>query len=247
MRLFLLGPILGLAFATMTGAAAAPPRSELEMLARAFDEGALRINDSAPAPLAKWSGTLYYAPHNGSAQPAIERQVIKALRDMAGIARLNLVVVESDDKRANVVARFSENEGPSGGQNCYAQWWRTDEGVITRVEININFKSWRGIDRCVVHETLHGFGFQSHAHSADSVLSYVSGRSSLTQIDRMLLETLYDHRLTAGTAPLVASRTACRILAEKINANPLDAHAVCEMRPGPQPKAAAAIPGWMRR
>ncbi len=217
------------------------------MLARAFDEGALRVNDAIPAALAKWTETLYYTPHNGGAQPSIERQVSKALREMAAIAGLNLVVVEPNDKRANVVARFSENEGPSGSQSCYAQWWRSDDGKITRVELNVNFRSWRGIDRCVVHETFHGFGFQSHAHAADSVLSYVSGRTSLTQVDRLLLETLYDRRLAAGTEPVAASRTACRILAEKINAAPSDVRVVCDARLGPQPKAASTMPRWWQR
>ena len=247
MRITIFGSVFGLAIAAATAAAASPQRSELEMLARAFDEGALRVNDAVPAALAKWTGTLYYAPLNSNAQPSIERQVIKAVREMAAIAGLELVVVDPDDKRANVVARFSENEGPSGSQSCYAQWWRTDDGKITRVEINVNFKSWRGIDRCIVHEALHGFGFQSHAHSADSVLSYVSGRSTLTQVDRLLLETLYDRRLPAGTEPVVASRTACRVLAEKINAAPPDVRTVCDARVGPQPKAASAMPRWWQR
>jgi hypothetical protein len=247
MKRTILGSLFGLAIAATTTAHAAPPRSELEMLARAFDEGALRVNDSVPAAVAKWTGTLYYAPLNGSAQPSVERQVIKALREMAAIAGLNLVVVEPDDKRVNVVARLSENEGPSGSQTCYSQWWRTDDGTITRVELYVNFKAWRGIDRCIVHESLHGFGFQSHAHSADSVLSYVSGRANLTQVDRLLLETLYDRRLAAGTEPVVASRTACRILAEKINATPPDVRAVCDARVGPQPKSASTMPRWWQR
>jgi hypothetical protein len=173
--------------------------------------------------------------------------VLATVRNIAAIAGLPMEEVESDDKRVNVVSKFNDNETAGGVQTCFAQWVRRPDGVIQQVEININFRNWQRIDRCIAHEALHGFGFQSHPHSADSVLSYVSGRSKLTRVDRLLLQALYDRRLRPGTAPEEASRIACRLLAEKIGAALPDIHAVCDSRTGPENQAVAVKPRWLQR
>lgn len=231
--------------AAATSAPAAPP--DLPTLARAFDDGALRVADSRPETVTKWTRPLYYAVHNVAAQPSIARDVLTAVREIAAIAGLQVVEVAAGDGRANIVARFDDNEGPSGSQTCYAQWQRSNDGAIVRVELFINFRNWQRINRCIVHEALHGFGFQSHAHAADSVLSYVSGRSSLTETDRLLLQTLYDRRLVPGMAPVAASRTACRILGEKVGATPADIRSTCAARSGPRQNEAAVRSLWQRR
>jgi hypothetical protein len=101
---------------------------------------------------------------------------------------------------------------------------------MSKVELNLNFANIRRIDRCVVHEALHGFGFNSHPHSADSILSYVYNRSDLTLLDRHLIETLYDRRLRPGMPRTDAAKQACRILGEKMTASAADIEAVCPLR-----------------
>jgi hypothetical protein len=248
MRNAIIGPSFGLAIAWIAESAGAmPPRAELEMLARAFDDSALRAEDTLPEPLIKWTGPLYYTARNARAQRSVERQLLSSIREIAGLAGLRLIEVADDDRRANVVARLHENEASSGSNTCFALWSRGSDGALQRVEININFRLWRQIERCIVHEALHGFGFPSHAHAADSVLSYVSSRSALTKVDHALIRTLYDRRLAPGTAPAAASRTACRILGETIGAAPADIAAVCAARPGPRRSEAGLTPKWLPR
>jgi hypothetical protein len=106
--------------------------------------------------------------------------------------------------------------------------------VITRGELRLNPTCIRDFDRCAIHEPMHSFGFLSHPHAAESVLSYVfKGQRTLTELDRYLIRTLYDPQLAPGMATAPASQAACRILAKWLKSPPADADAVCNDRGGP--------------
>lgn len=152
-----------------------------------------------------------------------------AVSRIAEIARLPVERVGPDEPRANTIVILTDNESSSGVRTCFTQprWknWR-----MTKVELNVNFANMRRIDRCIIHEAMHGFGFNAHPHSADSILSYVYNRSDLTVLDRRLIETLYDARLQPGMARAKAAPIACRILAEKMAVAATDAEMVCSQR-----------------
>src|SRR5262249_8137257 len=99
---------------------------------------------------------------------------------------------------------------------------------IGRAEIKIS-PSFRGqIDNCIIHEALHAFGFPSHPHGADSVLSYVYKRTALTTLDVILIKALYDPELRPGLAPLQASVQACQILARMMASREQDTREICD-------------------
>jgi|SRR5580693_3437932 hypothetical protein len=104
---------------------------------------------------------------------------------------------------------------------------------IYRADLKVNPAYASSIDACIIHEAMHSFGFISHPHAADSVLSYVYKRRALTALDRHLIRTLYDPRLAPNLAAQPASQLACRILGERLAVSGADIEAVCSARKGP--------------
>jgi hypothetical protein len=235
MRTFV-GPVLLLALLAAPCAAGAQSRQTLADAARAFDESALRADDNnaKPMPVRKWMGPVRLSFANASAAFGLvepSRQGIKTIATEAGIAVIDLA---NGDPSANFVVYFDENglNGRSGYCFGSARW--NAARIIIRGELRLNPTRIRDFDRCAIHEPMHSFGFLSHPHAAESVLSYVfKGQRTLTELDRYLIRTLYDPQLTPGMPAPAASQAACRILARWLKSPAADADAVCSNRTGP--------------
>ena len=92
----------------------------------------------------------------------------------------------------------------------------------------------KGIVAVSINYRLNVFGFLSHPHAADSVLSYVqNAQRRLTALNVHLIHVLYDPRLAAGTPAGPASQQACRLLGERMRSAAADIDAVCSKRSGP--------------
>jgi hypothetical protein len=208
---------------------AAAPRDDLAQAATAFDESVLRNNDdgSQPASVRKWIRPLRIAVRNPGASPGLVSPSLKAVRVIAEKAGLEAGEVERVDG-ANFVIYFDEN-GQLGRNNCQA-FPRWEKWVLVHAEIRIN-PGYRGsFDNCFIHEAMHAFGFVSHPHAADSVLSYVYQRRELTPLDVNLIRVLYDPAMKVGTAPQPASAQACDLLARLMGTGDADRQAVCSGR-----------------
>ncbi len=229
MRLQLILSILAVALPLASGIANATPRDELADAARAFDEAVLRNQDDSSQQVAprKWMGPIRIAVRNPAKAPNLVPHAINAIRSIAKVANIEVSEVEKEVD-ANFVIFFDENE-TNGKINCVA-WARLKNWAVSGVDIKIN-PSYRGrLDNCIIHEALHGFGLLSHPHAADSVLSYVYQRSTLTPLDVNLIKTLYDPALKPGTAPLAASVAASQRLAELMSSSEADRQEVCSPR-----------------
>ena len=159
------------------------------------------------------------------------RQAVKTIAAEAGIAVVDLA---ANDTTGTFVVYFDENGLHGRAGDCSAQNWLRKDWAIRRGELRINPTRIRDIDRCATHESMHAFGFNSHPHAALSVLSYVyKAQRTLTVLDRNLIRTLYDARLTPGLKPAPASQRACRILGERMGSSLADIEAVCRDRKGP--------------
>lgn len=211
-------------------------RDELEAGARAFDDGALRREDdnAKATPIRKRTGPIRLAFRNSGTAPGLVEPTRQAVRLIAAEAAIKVNDVAADDPSADFIVSFDENESSDGKRNCFSlTWWKA--WSITRNELKINPASGSGIDRCIIHEAMHAFGFNSHPHAADSVLSYVYKRRALTPIDMHLIHTLYDPRMTVGLQPAPASQLGCRILGERMGSSTDDIAAICNGRKGPVP------------
>jgi hypothetical protein len=223
------GLAVAAAVMVVSGAAGAGPREALAEAATAFDESVLRNNDdsSKPSSVRKWTGPLRIAVRNASTSPGLVAPSLKAVHVIAEKAGLAAAEVERTDG-ANFVIYFDEN-GHLGKNNCqmFPRW---EKWAMVHAEIRIN-PAYRGsFDNCFIHEAMHGFGFLSHPHAADSVLSYVYQRRELTALDVNLIRALYDPAMKVGTAPPAASAQACDLLARLMAVSEPDRQAVCAGR-----------------
>lgn len=218
-------------FLSVSAMASTASREELADAAQAFDESVLRIQDDSTrqSSVRKWTGPIKVAVRNPGKAPGLVHPTIKAIRAIAELAKLEVSEVELTDPGVNFVIFFDENELFNGQLGCQSTA-PTRNWVIQRAEIKIN-PAFRGhIDNCIVHEALHAFGFYSHPHGADSVLSYVYRRTALTRLDVNLIKTLYDPAMRPGLTPLRASVQACQILARLMDSSAQDTREVCDSR-----------------
>jgi len=195
--------------------------------AGAFDDAALRVNDSQPADLVRWTGPIYLAIAEGEGMQAIAAEVEASVRTLAAIARVSVSRVNINDSRRNFLVRPADSTGRVACRaSVYSQY-----GRIASAEVEVYVGGRGSLTRCINHEVMHAFGFRSHAHAAFSILSYKQARLlELSALDRVMLETLYDPRLRPGMRPTEATAAACTIIAEKLGLAARDAATQCAGR-----------------
>ena len=195
-----------------------PGHLSLDSLARAFDDAALRVNNAPATELARWADPIYLAIADDAGMAPIAPIAEAAVRALAAVAGVPVARVAWHDRRVNFRVRPGQNDS-AGKSPCRSTVDWTESGRMVRAEIYVNLANPDRITRCINHETMHGFGFRSHAHAALSVLSYThAAQAELTAVDTILIQTLYDRRLKPGMAAEVAAPLACSIIAEMIGA-----------------------------
>jgi hypothetical protein len=101
--------------------------------------------------------------------------------------------------------------------SCYmTPSYNSTTGHMTKAVLQVNLSAG-GLDRCIVHETLHGFGLLNHPHKLHSVLSYYTSNFvyDLTEPDIVMLQTLYDPRMKSPVSRLTGLMLADGIIEEK--------------------------------
>ncbi len=201
--------------------------------------------------IVKWDKPIVYRLDGMTHKPAMRDYAVKALQKQAAIAGLEVREATAYDP-ANYTIVFGDVDvfvmanGRKAG--CYMRpIYDYRSGKMISAELRINLSS-RDVERCIVHEVLHGFGLLNHPHKLHSVLSYytVAFVFDLTEPDEVLLRTLYDPRIKAGMSRLPALLAADGIIEEKRRAlNPAappktDAAAVIANAVTDLEKAAAA-------
>jgi hypothetical protein len=190
---------------------------EADRLLQHFDELVLHRSgdDSKSGQVRKWvapirvrligTQTGFYGPN-----------AVAALRRIAAIAGVAVEEVPEDSTNANYTMEFMDTAFlMAAGRlaSCVANTRTDTEGRILAVHLQLNYRNPLGMQRCADHEIGHSFGF-GHSHVADSVMSYASGRSTMTPLDHVILRALYDKRLPVGTGRLPALEQVKSILTE---------------------------------
>ncbi|MBX3501459.1 MAG: hypothetical protein KF889_18620 [Alphaproteobacteria bacterium] len=218
----------------VTHATDAPDQSRrLEELVRAFDESAMRVNGSRAQELARWTGTIYLAIADTPGLERVAGEAENMVRTLAAFTRVNVERVAVSDPRRNFLIKASTRES-NGRTPCLSAVDWDDWGRMATVEVHVNLTNAARLTRCINHEILHGFGLRSHPETAYSVLSYrYVNQAHLTEIDEVVLATLYDPRVpVTGSMPNIA-RIACGVMAEKLNMTAAAAEPICARRSAP--------------
>ncbi len=155
------------------------------------------------AKIARFSSPVRVSVAEG-ATPDNQALVRRTLADFASVTGVTIAWREPGDRGADLVILFSDQDSfvVNGNEqsSCYASVAVRDDGVIDRSVVHVSRKDenrWR--DECLVHELLHAFGWRGHTHRIRSANSYMHGEYDLTRWDRLLMRTLYDPRMPAGT------------------------------------------------
>ena len=177
---------------------------------------------------AKWLAPIRLAFANPSAAPALVQISRQGVKTLAAEAEIPVVDLAEPNATVNFIVYFDENGTRGQAGDCSARGGWNKNMAIIKGELRINPTRMRDIERCVIHEPMHALGFFSHPHAALSVLSYVyKAQHTLTTLDKHLIHTLYDPRMTPGLPTAPASQLACRILGERMAVAEADIEAVC--------------------
>lgn len=212
----------------LAGGMAAPIRANdarvdetrLTRLLQVFDEAALWHDGRTLVPPRKWRARLRLQ-FVGNPGEGLEHMVIEALEHGAQLA--GLVLERAGANEPTLVVRFDDAStyfinGRAAG--CYATTRWNNRGEIVHAELVINYAARQMLRQCIVHESMHAFGFPGHPHGFDSVLSYVFRRERLTELDENAFRVLYDPRLRANAGYLPTLMQARQIIAERLGAVP---------------------------
>jgi hypothetical protein len=127
--------------------------------------------------------------------------------------------------------------GSNGKTPCLSAVDWDDWGRMAAVEVHVNLTNAARLTRCVNHEVLHGFGLRSHPDTAYSVLSYrYASQAHMTEIDELVLATLYDPRVPATGSMARTAQIACGVMAEKLHMTQEAAAPICARRSTPSPR-----------
>jgi predicted Zn-dependent protease len=145
-----------------------------------------------PVAVQKWQGPIRVA-FSGR---AVERHKQHALQELKIVAQVaGLEVAESDEQSANFRVEFIDDEAAEP-PHCRANF-KSSRFVITSARILAKERSAYG---CMQHEAMHAMGFNGHP-MLNSVLSYFGRIKALTEVDRLLLKTVYSGDVTPGSSP----------------------------------------------
>jgi len=194
-----------------------------------FDQGALANELKGVRPVTKWSGSIDIAVRGdaGSAWLARVRQIADDLAHLTGRS----ITVDDDPLWAGDMDVYVTNRAtywpffvePANGVKdqpftCIALPSTVDGEIRgSKIHINAGVMSPEGVSACLLEEIFQSMGFfgETPGHP-ETVLDDDIGYQELGSMDRLLLQTLYDPRLSAGMARDLALPLVRQILNEHL-------------------------------
>lgn len=185
-----------------------------EDILRGFDASALSASRDDVAyggsydpvgMIIKWQKPIVYKIEGLRARPEAITLAIATLKQQAALAGI-AVRAAGAPSEANYTIAFRNVANFDLGDRkavCYLTYNFNTLGHMQWASLQINLAA-PDLERCVRHEILHGFGLLNHPHHLQSVLSYRTDVSDLTEADLVMLRSLYDARITPAMSRLAA-------------------------------------------
>ncbi len=161
-----------------------------------------------PQAVHKWSGPVRVR-FSGASVARHKEFAMRQLKEVADVSGLPISEVAADDATANLEVEFVGGPDPLPvNQPCVTnRSWRNF--IIQRAKVRANEQS---VWRCMLHESMHAMGIPGHPMGG-TILSYFGPRDRLTEIDRLLLKTIYSKDVEPGMSPFaVMSLLAGRLV-----------------------------------
>jgi hypothetical protein len=166
-----------------------------------------------PRPVYKWRNPLQ-VKFSGAGVDRHKAFAMRQLKEAADIAGLPITEVDVDDAAANVQVEFvSSGDALPDTQPCVTNI-ATRNGAIVRARVRAHELS---IWRCMLHEAMHVMGIPGHP-MGHSILTYFARSGRLTDIDKLLLKTIYSDEVYPDMSPFavlpIVARRALEGVAE---------------------------------
>lgn len=151
-----------------------------------------------PTRLVRWEQPMRVRIQGVNAA-AHRAQTLKALRDVAGEARVALTdVTDQPGAEANVTVEIVGNDQMAEDQPCETRLNYATETTIQSVTMQMRDSD---AQRCAFHEAMHVMGVRGHPEG-ETVLSYFSAPvDGLMPLDRAMLRAWYSPRARGGMTP----------------------------------------------
>ena len=149
-----------------------------------------------PQAVQKWNGPIR-VKFSGASVARHREFAMRQLREVAEVSGLAISEVAADDATANLEVEFVSGLDPlPPNEPCVTtRSWRNF--IIQRAKVRVNEQSaWR----CMIHEAMHVMGVPGHP-MGNTVLTYFARSDRLTEIDRLLLKTIYSRDVEPGMSP----------------------------------------------
>lgn len=147
----------------------------------------------------KWITPLHVSVQ-GDPTSKFSKQIDAVFRSIQASTDLEINRDVDEGKNQNFRIIFSDDDdftiNKTENVKCYTQTEQI-QGEMTKAEIHINLRENEMVERCIVHEILHGFGLM-HTYNLPSAVNYRYNLTHLSKWDRIVLRALYDPSIKAG-------------------------------------------------
>jgi Protein of unknown function (DUF2927) len=148
-----------------------------------------------PRAVVKWNGPVLVR-FSGESAARHKEFMLRQLRAVFEVSEIPLAEA-ADDNTANLVVEVVNglNVLPAN-EPCVTNYsWRNF--IIQRAKVTANEHS---VWRCMLHESMHVMGIPGHP-MGNTVLTYFARSDRLTEIDKLLLKTIYSSDVKPGMSP----------------------------------------------
>src|SRR5262245_49818833 len=172
-----------------------------------------------PRAVVKWSGPVRVR-FSGESVARHKEFVMRQLRAVFEVSEMPVSEAGADDNTANLEIEVVNglNVLPAS-EPCVTNYsWRNF--IIQRAKVRANEQS---VWRCMLHESMHVMGIPGHP-MGNTVLTYFARSDRLTEIDKLLLKTIYSTDVKPGMSPFaVLNVLASRLVDASSDAGKKDA------------------------
>lgn len=166
--------------------------------------------------IVKWQKPILYRVETPSARPDVAAFAVATLQRQAAIAGLEARAATAQETPNYTISFRSGGSFAADNRQaiCAAGPSYNTSGLIQQASLQISLSA-PSLERCIAHEVLHSFGLLNHPHRLNSILSYYTDATDLTEADKVMLLALYDPRIRPGMSRLAALSLVDGLIEEK--------------------------------
>jgi hypothetical protein len=155
-----------------------------------------------PRATYKWQ-TPIRVRFSGASVERHKEHTLRQLRAVTELTGITLTEAAADDTTANLQIEYFGTAAPlPPNQPCVTNVTPRDFAIV-RATIKANDQD---VWRCMLHESMHLMGIPGHP-LYNTILTYFARGNQLTDVDKLLLKTIYSDTVAPGASPFAVLDT----------------------------------------